>query len=477
MVAGRPLLHTLASLGPLERIVRRATLLVVHGAQVRVSGAARVPKHGPLLIAAGHRSGSDLAILGAALPRRFGIVTAARFDGVPVLGALLRWRGAYPLLNVGFGADEENARALARIAADLRAGAAVAIFPQGYRGTVGTGPARIAAASAAPVLPVSILLFPFPRARWRVLVRVHRPVAPPADDPRERRRFRDRWKRRMRATAGLTGQADRELLLAIRLDDRRLWRDPRRVVRTASRLSRLPEATTRAWLPAARCVRRACAVLRCAPDDLRHPPGAGTVAAWLGLHALALPGMVLNVPLALLSRAGLRAAGLDAPQRRATRLHLGPALLVPWGALLVAAGWPVLGARAVVLPLLAAVGALAFGRLRSVHRRVVALGGVRRAGQRTRRRLHVLDRSIDAAVAPSAPRGESVPVRVEFYAGGRADEEPRVVHLEAGSVEVRAVLDRARSPQGRSFTVRLEDGRRCHLVRNDAQDAWFLRFP
>jgi hypothetical protein len=68
-------------------------------------------------------------------------------------------------------------------------------------------------------------------------------------------------------------------------------------------------------------------------------------------------------------------------------------------------------------------------------------------------------------------------VRVEFYAGGRADEEPRVVHLEAGSVEVRAVLDRARSPQGRSFTVRLEDGRRCHLVRNDAQDAWFLRFP
>jgi hypothetical protein len=72
-------------------------------------------------------------------------------------------------------------------------------------------------------------------------------------------------------------------------------------------------------------------------------------------------------------------------------------------------------------------------------------------------------------------------VDVRCYAGGRGEETPRAVLLGRREVavqvehgwieEVVGTLGGAR--RRRVFRVRLEDGRRCHLVQ-EADDSWML---
>lgn len=72
-------------------------------------------------------------------------------------------------------------------------------------------------------------------------------------------------------------------------------------------------------------------------------------------------------------------------------------------------------------------------------------------------------------------------VRVECYAGARADEEPRAVHLSEGGGEgaavrrlVLAVERRWIEPDAAFFRVRLEGGRGCLLRHDRRTDAWEL---
>ena len=65
-------------------------------------------------------------------------------------------------------------------------------------------------------------------------------------------------------------------------------------------------------------------------------------------------------------------------------------------------------------------------------------------------------------------------LRVECYAGHRADSEPRAFHLGTRRVVVDEILDRWLDPQHRYFKLRGDDGG-IYLLRHDtAGDLWAL---
>ena len=74
-----------------------------------------------------------------------------------------------------------------------------------------------------------------------------------------------------------------------------------------------------------------------------------------------------------------------------------------------------------------------------------------------------------------------IPIKVECYAGAKADETPRRFLWEAGLVEVDEVLDRwfqveswPEWPRADYFTVRGAD-RREYLLKHDLEsDEWYL---
>lgn len=65
-------------------------------------------------------------------------------------------------------------------------------------------------------------------------------------------------------------------------------------------------------------------------------------------------------------------------------------------------------------------------------------------------------------------------VRVECYAGYKADERPTRVFLGAQILEVAEVEDRWYSPGATFFRVRTRNGERYVLRRQDAQEVWTL---
>jgi hypothetical protein len=73
------------------------------------------------------------------------------------------------------------------------------------------------------------------------------------------------------------------------------------------------------------------------------------------------------------------------------------------------------------------------------------------------------------------------PLRVECYAGARADETPRRFWSEGQPIEVVEVLDRAHEvrsqpgwPRADHFTVRGADQREYRLTHDLESDDWFL---
>jgi hypothetical protein len=66
----------------------------------------------------------------------------------------------------------------------------------------------------------------------------------------------------------------------------------------------------------------------------------------------------------------------------------------------------------------------------------------------------------------------SMDVRVECYAGYRAEETPRRLLLGGRSVESVEVLARWQTPQARGFRLRGADGVLYVLVQDDASGRW-----
>ncbi len=121
----------------------------------RVYGRERVPRTGPVVYAANHRSFYDIFILGAVSPRPIHYMAKTELWGKPLLGRLLPHTGAFPVRRgeVDRGALDAAREVLAR-------GDVLGVFIDGTRhhdtavGEVRAGAAMIAAQSAAPIVPV-----------------------------------------------------------------------------------------------------------------------------------------------------------------------------------------------------------------------------------------------------------------------------------------------------------------------------------
>ena len=69
-----------------------------------------------------------------------------------------------------------------------------------------------------------------------------------------------------------------------------------------------------------------------------------------------------------------------------------------------------------------------------------------------------------------------IEIKVECYAGYRAEETPRVICFESRKIEVKKVLDRWLDPEHRYFKLLGDDGG-IYIIRHDMNTwAWELTF-
>jgi 1-acyl-sn-glycerol-3-phosphate acyltransferase len=142
--------------------------------RMRVQGMGRMPAFGSVVVVANHQNFMDGAVLFGLLPRRVSFLVKAEAVKGP-LGWLLVNVGQFALMR-GVPDREPLLKALAQ----LQAGGAIGIFPEGTRGagnvtTVFAGAGWLAARSGAAVVPVAIrgTQRPAGRTRRRLRPKVH----------------------------------------------------------------------------------------------------------------------------------------------------------------------------------------------------------------------------------------------------------------------------------------------------------------
>jgi len=131
-----------------------------------------IPKQGPVLLAANHRSFVDPFMIGLCLRRPIHFVAKAELFDKRWKARILLALGAFPICR---GESDEAAMETARLI--LERGGAVGIFPEGTRvrpGPLGEpkrGVGRLALETGAPVVPVAILGTADIRRGWRIYPR------------------------------------------------------------------------------------------------------------------------------------------------------------------------------------------------------------------------------------------------------------------------------------------------------------------
>ncbi len=172
----------------------RAALRAVLTALFRVlfsfecRGEEQIPAHGPAILVANHPSYLDPILLSLAVTRPIRFMAWDRILRVPLLGALARLFGAFPVdVTPGLGGS-----AYATSKRLLEEGALVGIFPEGQRSRQGglepelrSGAARLALETGAPLVPATIrgAFRAWPRSRRLpgfvlIQVRYHEPIDP-----------------------------------------------------------------------------------------------------------------------------------------------------------------------------------------------------------------------------------------------------------------------------------------------------------
>ena len=145
-----------------EFLMRFLVWMLVHSVyRLEKSGLEHVPDEGPALIVANHVSFVDALVIAAAVRRPVRFVMDHRIFGIPVLNFVFRTGKAIPIAS----AKEDTAmmeRAFAEVAAALRAGDLVCIFPEGRITDTGElypfrpGLKRILEETPVPVVPVAL---------------------------------------------------------------------------------------------------------------------------------------------------------------------------------------------------------------------------------------------------------------------------------------------------------------------------------
>lgn len=146
-------------INPLVYWITRAVLqpfLLVYFRTSRV-GREHIPRSGPVLLAANHRSFLDPFLIGLCLRRPIYFVAKRELFEKRLVGWFLNCLGAFPIRR-----GESDEEAVATVKAVLARGDAVVIFPEGTRirtpqlGTPKRGVGRFALECGAPVVPIAI---------------------------------------------------------------------------------------------------------------------------------------------------------------------------------------------------------------------------------------------------------------------------------------------------------------------------------
>jgi glycerol-3-phosphate O-acyltransferase / dihydroxyacetone phosphate acyltransferase len=168
-------------------------LLGVFFRSAEVQGLERVPASGPVLFVANHGNALiDPIVLVALLPRLPRFLAKHTLWRNPAVRPLLELAGAIPVYRAQEGDTARNQETFARCFEELRAGGAVALFPEGISHDrpalqpLRTGAARIALGAAASgahvvILPIGLTFDDKRSFRSRLLLCVGEPIAlPPA---------------------------------------------------------------------------------------------------------------------------------------------------------------------------------------------------------------------------------------------------------------------------------------------------------
>jgi len=166
----------------LDRGVNRAVYWIVRAIlqpvfhvyfRMRRIGMERIPRSGPVILAANHRSFLDPFVIGCLTRRPVYYVAKKELFAHPLAGWLLNRLGAFP---IDRGAGDQEAMDTARRI--LERGDCVVIFPEGTRSRPGPlgrprrGVGRLALQTGAPVVPVAVVGTEEVRRGWRI--RPHR---------------------------------------------------------------------------------------------------------------------------------------------------------------------------------------------------------------------------------------------------------------------------------------------------------------
>ncbi|HET8680024.1 MAG TPA: lysophospholipid acyltransferase family protein [bacterium] len=175
--------------------------------RLRIEGREHEPPSGPLLAICNHVSAADPFIAGVALRRNARYMAKQELFKNPVLGALLRSVGSFPVRRGQ--ADRQSIRTALQA---LAHGEVLVMFPEGTRSHDGRlmpaepGAALLALRAGAPVLPMAVAgtQHAMPKGRTlprcvQVVVRIGPPLAVPKHEGRIDRADLDAWGRRFMA--------------------------------------------------------------------------------------------------------------------------------------------------------------------------------------------------------------------------------------------------------------------------------------